>query len=313
MSNLKELFALPIGLHKVAMCDNIPLYGSQTLNDKFIQSINNSKRGKLVSKRVEDLVKDEVIIPCFADKGMLSYFRRKISKDTSGGLLRVVRFLIGDDTEHPLDYILAYYDYTEHKIIFLISNHLDEKYSTTASDISIAISLTHEMMHMYSHLKPNKFISLFKNELNSYYSNYFKEIFKLKDDKMVKNVIEDIYKYLFFNIESTTKTNVSLKKLFDRLVKLIPFSKLSKDEFENVLSSYLMLVRLLLTNNIKMLMSYGKKYKHLINPLYSSYKKSFGKVPVKGCIQEIIAPSEVICGCTDIKIDSKIKSALESI
>ena len=36
MSNLKELFALPIGLHKVAMCDNIPLYGSQTLNDKFI-------------------------------------------------------------------------------------------------------------------------------------------------------------------------------------------------------------------------------------------------------------------------------------
>jgi predicted RNA-binding protein YlxR (DUF448 family) len=41
-------------------------------------------------------------------------------------------------------------------------------------------------------------------------------------------------------------------------------------------------------------------------------EKTFDKVPMKGCLQELIFPSEVICGSSDIKIYSKVKNALKS-
>ena len=54
-------------------------------------------------------------------------------------------------------------------------------------------------------------------------------------------------------------------------------------------------------------------YKYLLVPLYETYEELCDKVPVKGCAQEIIYPSEIICGISDLKIDSKIKTALQSL
>jgi hypothetical protein len=76
---------------------------------------------------------------------------------------------------------------------------------------------------------------------------------------------------------------------------------------------YIKVIRILLNNDMTKFISLAKEYKYLINPLYNSYKDSFGRIPNKGCTQEIIYPSEVICGYSDIKIDSKIKNALNSL
>jgi hypothetical protein len=311
---IQEIFALPVALTQVTEIDGIPLYGSQTLNDKFIQSIKLSKRGRNISKSIEQLVNKKIIIPCFADSGMLKYFRRRISQDTSGGLLRILRFLVAGKKpiEHPLDFCLAFYNFKTNQIIILISNHITERFSLTASNESLALALTHESMHMYAHQKPNKFLSFFKDELNLYYKTYFTEIFKLKDDKNLEMSIESIYRYLFLRCEMIDE--ISLTAIYKQLQKLKQYSEMNDHEFKVRSIEYIRVIRLLLTVDMITFLSIVKiKYSHLIKPLYQTYKTSFGKLPQKGCVQELVYPSEVICGFSDIKLTPKIKTAIQSL
>lgn len=314
MNNINEIFALPIGLQKVIIVSGIPLYGSKNLNIKFLNSINNSKRGKLIYNSVEKMVNEKKVIPCFADSGIINFFRRRISKNTSGGLLRILKIIIGagKPIDHPLDYVLAFYDFNSGKIIVLISNHITEKFSVNISDDSISLSLTHELMHMFAHQNPSKFLSLFKDELNSYYTNYFKIIFKLKDEKSIENDIESIYSNLFLKCE--LPTIVSISTMLTKLKELKKYSVLNEDKFNEICIDYIKLSKVILEGDLqKFIKETKEKYKYLVIPLYKSYKLSFGRSPIKGCGQELIYPSEVICGYSDIKISSKIREAIKSL
>ena len=315
MDIIKELFALPIGLQQVYELDGMTFYGSQTLNDKFIQAIKLSKRGKII-KSIETLVRSGVIIPCFADAGILTYLKRRVSKDTSGGLLRILRIIVSGKKplEHPLDNCFAFYDFSNNKILILISNHITEKFSMTVSNESLAIALTHEMMHMYAHRNPNKFLSFFKDELYIYYKNYFTEIFKLKDNKELENIIESIYKYLFLKIEMSPSGIISLFGIWKQLQKLKPYSELNENEFKIRSIEYVRLVRIFSVNDMSAVVQIIRvKYVHVVKPLYIAYAQSFGKIPPKGCLQELISPSEVICGYLDSKVTSKTKNAIQSL
>jgi len=310
MNNIQELFAVPVGLHPVVSINGTPLYGSYSLNKKFIESLKTSKRGKMVSKTIERMVNTGQIIPCFAEKGIMSYFKSRLAKNTSGGLLRVLRkIVIGKNSgDNALDYILAFYDFDKNAVIILINNNIEKDFSMTASDNAIAISLLHEMMHMFAHQNPYKFLDMFEDDLNSYYKAYFTKIFKLEYDKNLKNTIEEIYRYLFLKVEMEHGSDTSI------LNKLEPFSNLNKDEFKKVLNDYDTISKIAITNDVDKFITLEKKeYKSLIAPLYTSYKTAFGKLPIKGCSQEMVYPSEVICGYTDIKPDSNIINALQSL
>jgi len=313
---LQELFALPIGLKPAVYMNNYMLYGSQTLNDKFIQSIKDSNRGKIIYDPVSKMVKNHQIIPVFAEKNILEYFKKRLSRDTSSGLLRVLKvFLVGKKPiEHPLDYVLAFYIFDANKIVVLISNHIHKNFSVTASDNSIAAALSHEMMHLYAHQNPYKFLSLFKEELNLYYLNFFKEVFKLKDDKMLIDSIETIYKYLFLKYEMSSDLFLSQTGLLKKLNLLKDFSNLDKKEFKKTAVDYLKVSTLVTQRNLDVLVNLvNTKYLYIVKPAFESYTISFGKQPDKGCVQELIFPSEVVCGYSDIIVDSKVKTALQSL
>jgi hypothetical protein len=317
MDNINELFALPVGLKQVANVDGFPLYGSQTLRDKFIQAISDSPRTKDLSESIKKLVDTNVIIPCFADPGLLSYFRRRIAKDTSGGLVRILKFVLFTPDLSQLDYVLAFYHYRENKIFVLISNHIESKnlFKIEVADDAIATSLTHEIMHMFAHTQPNKFISLFEDELTAYYSDYFTRIFKLNDDKKIENVVQQFYKFMFFEVEMkmVTITTLPIPNMLKILKKFQLFSNLNKDEFNSVLQDFIHMSRLLFENDLlRVIGMLRKRFKYLVKPFYMSYKKNFGKIPDKGCTQELYYPSEVICGLSDIKLSKKIKNSIKS-
>lgn len=319
MNNIQEIFALPIGLVQVIKVEGIPLYGSTILNDKFIQAMTSSNRTKDISGTIKKMVDSKIIIPCFADSGILSYFRRRISKETSGGLLTLLRiiFFAPSPINSPLDYVLAFYHFELNKIIVLISNHIsqDQIFTTSVADEAIAKTLTHEMLHMYAHMQPNKCISIFRKELNLYYSTYFRQIFKLNDDKQIEKIVEQYYKFLFFEIEMkcTTVTVIPIPDMLRILKKLKKFSSLKNNEFDQVLIDYIKLNRILFENNISKILSIIQKFKYLAKPLYTTYKICFGDLPDKGCTQEVYYPSEVLCGYSDVKFDSKVKTVLKTI
>jgi len=311
---IQEIFALPIALQPVATLGDMTLYGSQTLNDRFIQSIKLAKRTRNISDSIEKLVINKTVIPCFIDPGMLTYFKRRISQDTSGGLLRILRIIIAGKKplDHPLDWCIALYDFDNNKILILISNHITERFSLTASNESLALSLTHELMHMFAHKNPNRFLSFFKEELTLFYKIYYTEIFKLKDDKNLEPVIESIYKTLFLKCEMTNE--ILLAAIYRQFQKLKPFTEMDSSDFKIRSIEYLRVVRLLTINDISSFVSIAKvKYKHLMKPLYTTYKIAFGRIPLKGCLQELVYPSEVICGYSDIKITPKIKTSIQSL
>ena len=118
---ISELFALPIGLEEVINYHGIKFYGSKSLNEKVIEAIHNSKRGKPISKTVEKMIENKIILPVFADNSILSYFKRKLVQSTSGGLLRFLRILITgkEQSDDPFDYVLAFYDFNIDKSLFL--------------------------------------------------------------------------------------------------------------------------------------------------------------------------------------------------
>ena len=61
MENIDEIFVLPINLKNVITIDGIPLYGSEELNKKFIESVRNTKKGKIIFKSIEKLVNNKTI------------------------------------------------------------------------------------------------------------------------------------------------------------------------------------------------------------------------------------------------------------
>lgn len=311
---ISELFALPIGLEEVINYHGIKFYGSKSLNEKVIEAIHNSKRGKPISKTVEKMIENKIILPVFADNSILSYFKRKLVQSTSGGLLRFLRILITgkEQSDDPFDYVLAFYDFNIDKIIIMVSNHLSEKFSTSTSDEALTLTLTHEMMHMFSHHFPSKCLSLFKEELNLYYFNYFNMIFDLKDNKSTKNIIESIYKYLF--IKTEMKYEFNQKVILKYLNELKKFSNLSKEDFKRTQVHLIKLMSIVLYDDVTVFYDAVKRrYKYLVVPLYKAYKISFGKIPLKGCGQELIFPSELICGFSDITWNSKVISALKML
>src|SRR5690606_8636866 len=117
---------------------------------------------------------------------------------------------------------------------------------------------------------------------------YFKEIFKLKDEKELENVIENIYKFLFLKCEMSN--DIVLQDILKYLNKLKSFSELNKEQFESVATDYIKTVKLLLISDTFTFSTIGKKYKHIIIPLYTTFKVCFGKIPSKGCAQELIFP-----------------------
>ena len=213
---------------------------------------------------------------------------------------------------HPFDMIFGFYYFDINKIVVLISNHITEIFSPIASDNSIADVTLHELMHMYAHIKPNKYISFFRDELVLFYKTYFIKIFELRDEEDIDEYVHDFVKFLFLKVEMSESPSVM--NIMKQLKTLRKFSKLKKDKFDEVVLDYGKLAKLFMINEPSQF--YTKitpANRYILVSLYSSYKDIYGKIPDKGCVEELIHPSEVTCGITDIRVDSKIKKAINDL
>ena len=78
MTDLNELFALPIGLKKVAEFDGIEFYGSESLNQKLSDALNSSVYTKLISVELKKLIDNGTITPVFSSKGIIKYINKSV-------------------------------------------------------------------------------------------------------------------------------------------------------------------------------------------------------------------------------------------
>jgi len=294
---LNEVFVVPTGLHVVARLDGIELFGSDGLNKSFIKALTKSKRTKSAAKKVESLVDRKQIVPCFLSKTILGFVARKFF--TPRSQRATVAFFEPVKTK---------------KIYVLIDNNVN--FFAHVSNNYIAAVTVHELMHMVASKKPTMFFNLFKPELITYYKNLWRIIFSLEKDKIKDSDVEEVVSFMFRKLELSGKeiTNSSLGKYFNVLHSTFSsITTLGEDEFTRQLRDYIVTVKLFL-RNFEVFFSLARKFSHIIGPLYSSYKQSFGYKNLNVfCVQELIYPSEVICICSEHGLGAKVSKAINQL
>jgi len=294
---LNEIFVVPIGLKVVTKIDGQKLYGSEKLNNKFLLALSKSGRVADSLEKMRDLVRKKQIIPCFMGKSLFGFITRKVFSPKASKT------------------IIAFYEPVKTKKIYVLLDN-SVNFLTFTSNSLMATLTIHELMHMFADRKPGAFFNVFKSELVGYYKDVWKTIFSLDEKKIDNKRVEDIVWFLFKKFERsmgkiTTKELLVYYKLLD--LSFSPITTLDKKQFESQLKSYIVILKLFLTD-FTTFYRVAKKFLHILNPLYMSYKTTFNIKNLNTlAVQELLYPSEIAAIISEHGFKAKVNKAIKQI
>lgn len=276
-AQVNEIFAAPRGdLKIVANLSGIKIYTSQTLVEKFIKAMLKNSRTAPITPIILKLIQKHEFMPCYLTDKVFNSLLKKQPPEFKG-----------------------YVGMTMGKYIFVFVDN-DTNIFGFASNEQLAITTLHELIHKSSEKFPSQFYKTFIDELTLFYKNYWTKIFSLQE---IKNKdIQTIIQFLYKNTESGKRNNTSLSKYHKLLSDLcINNTSLNNKQIQSLITEYIILIKVIwkgiTSNSPSIIEKIIIDKKHLISPLYYSYKNSFG-ISVNHikelCYQELYAPSEVI-------------------
>ena len=293
-NKLSELFSPPIGLEPELDIEGTTFYSSSRLKGNFLVAFAKSSKGKHVYKEVSSLVKKGQIVPCFKSKGLLKFFKRKLSGNKDN------------------QYILAFYHITTKRVIVLIDNSIS--IFGTASNNELASTTMHECMHLVAGKNLSKFVSIFLPQLREYYSAFFENYLALKS--VPKKEIDDFVKFIAkYEIKGPVYANKDLANYFRFLEKtFLPYTELNEKDYRERLVSYIVALKLFIVS-IETFIKTGRRYSMLFTSLNQAYRDAFGKKnKYTTPIQELVSLSEVACVLSEMKPqDPSIKRLFKAI
>jgi hypothetical protein len=245
---------------------------------------------KPVIESLIKLVNNNIIIPCFLTKGIVSTI--------------LYRLLPTDRIRSEEQYfreefrqVFGFYENDSGKIYILISNSIN-KYGFTSNDLLSEI-LIHETMHLAATDYPAKFISIFRTKLFDFYHFYFQDTFKLRGVFDIE--IDSIIKFLFIKLEKSRNIdNKVLSKYHKKIMDLKPYTDLESKDFDELANQFIIMIKLF-TKSFSVFIRNINQYRHITSGLDRSYKSVFGGTDIKNiAIQELLFPSEVIAVFSEI-------------
>jgi len=289
MEKFQEFFALPVNLKKVFIFDKITLYGSSQLNVSLLRACSKSDLTKPVLSEISKLISRKKIIPCFAEKGLISHFRKKLNIFSP----KRVSFL-------------GLYFPEKDIILILIDNNIG--LLGFASNEIISAILAHELMHMASSKNPHEFWKIFKTEIVKFYLNLFRIIFSLKG-----NYQEEVIKISkFLTYDGSFKTQSNLSGLYKKLSILQDFSTTNPEDFQYRKALFFRPI-VSFYQSQKAFVQLIDSYSEILKPIYQIYQKEFSINYEYTAVQELICPSEIIAVLTEYGKNSKFKQAVKLI
>jgi len=271
----QEIFALPFNTYLVANLDGWKLYSSDALKRRYKESMYKMSRTKNIADDIGRMVDDKKIIPCWINKG----------------IFRLITFKIF--APRGAQSIAGFFTNRENQIYLLIDNNMSFGF---ASNNLLASLTVHESMHMACSNQRGSFVSLFREELITYYNTMFEFIFQTKGD--ISKASQKIISFLFKSFEFPVNPSPApLIKKYLRLMdeELRPFSTLSMEKFDQSLKDYIDYIRLYFFHGERFYKSI-RDYAHIYQGLRKGYERGLG---VKGntslMVQEMFYPSEIIC------------------
>ena len=279
VKQITELFAAPRGkLQLVMNYGGVKIYTSSVLKQNFVKAmIKSSRTAPIVSTMVKLMGKGE-FIPCYLTDRIIKSILKKQPPEFKGFAGQTLG-----------KYILVFVDNDTNIFGF-------------ASNNDLSITSLHELIHKASNKYPKQFLSTFKQELTSYYKNYWSQLFMTErnglDDKTVQRMIAFIYK----NTERNIPSNKILIEYHRMLLETFgDISTLPPDKFKKLVTDYIVLIKItfkaMTSSAPSLIVKATYANRHIVAPLYTAYKTTFG-INVRHikelCYQELYAPSEVI-------------------
>lgn len=273
----QEVFITPTGLKEIIKLDNAPLYGSDHLNEKYIEALSKIDKTTKYVNKVQGFLTKKILIPCFLQKGLFHHIAWRIF--APAGMKSIAGFF------NPVD----------GRVVILISN--DSNIFSYVSNNFLANLTVHELSHRAAFVDANKFYHTFREELISFYRALLCEIFNIKENKLDDKTVFSIISFLFRNIEMIAG-NVPSGSLikYSMLIQtqLRGLSGLKSEQFMVLLDDYIKIIAIFL-KDLNYFFDLREEYSHILNPIYRSYKKALGvKNSSTVAIQELVYPSEVI-------------------
>ena len=279
ITQISEIFAAPKGDLQVVMTyGSIPIYTSDALKKKFIKAMTKTSRVGPVIKTIEKLMNKGEFTPCYLTDRVIKMLLKKQPPQLKG----FVGVTMGKD-------ILIFVD-NEANIFGFASNN------------ELSITSLHELIHKAAQKFPQAFFQTFKSELTIFYHFYWSRIFSLDQRKVDVKKVQDMVSFIFFKGEFGRYDNKTLSTYHSKLIELFnEATTLETRQFQKIVQDYIVLIKIIWkarqTGAPSLIEKAVYAYKHLIGPLYTSYKQTFG-INVKHikemCYQELYAPSEVI-------------------
>lgn len=273
---LNETFTLrPKGEMKTVLnSEGENLYTSEELKNDFKEIINSQKLLKPAAPSIDILIDKDIVVPVVASKSVMGMISRKLLAPQHNKL------------------ILGFYHHLTGKIYILLENHTSFIYWVNEEDI--ASVLLHEFQHLLAKVYKKEFLTLHKDPLISYYQSFYNQQFQIE---LTDNDSFEIANWVFNNYELDQETSMAILMRYAEFLEGI-FSKYSKEDVSPMISDLLTIVKIYMHDFrtfLNLVMSRNKDVIKVVTNLIRSYKAIGIMNPHSLCIQELWAPSEIIC------------------
>lgn len=278
-TQITELFAAPRGTLQLVMnYGGVKIYTSSVLKQNFIKAMSKSSRtAPIVSTMVKLMGKGE-FIPCYLTDRIMKSILKKQPPEFKGFAGQTLG-----------KYILVFVDNDTNIFGF-------------ASNNDLSITTLHELIHKVSNKFPRQFLSTFKQELTSYYKNYWSQLFMIERNSLSDKNAQRIINFIYNNTERNIPSNKILSQYYQILLETFgDITTLDSKQLQKLVTEYIVLIKIIfkaMTSSAPSLIvkaTYANR--HIIAPLYTAYKMTFGiniRHMKELCYQELYAPSEVI-------------------
>jgi len=279
---ITEIFALPINLEPISIFNSLRLFTSKSLKKSYVDGISSTSKMSSVSDKISKLVDNELIIPCFLTKGIISTILFKMFPTDRA---RTDEQYFREEMRN----VFGFYESGSKKIYVMISNQIN-KFGFANNDKLASVTI-HEAAHMAAARNSSKFMTSFCNILIDYYRIYFSYIFSLEgnNDQLIENIIQ----FLFAKFERSTHVTTNGLKQYRELI--MGFKDASTaDNFETIVKSFFVAITVF-TKSTSQFVKNINKFQGITSALQMSYDGVFhGRDAGNIAIQELLFPSEVI-------------------
>jgi len=303
VKHLNEFLSIPTGLELIADIDDIPLYTSDSLKEKFGNSLSKNKIAKNSYDLLSKLIDKERLIPCWTNKSFIG---------------NVLIKLIGNSVN-----IMGLYIPKFNKIFVVMNGNINM--FGVADDNRISDVTIHECCHMSAANSKVNFINIWEKELTIYYANFFRLLLDVKKEfePQLSIIAKGFYTDIYNNFEHTViadgdKFFRTWEKIIIKYTSKIPYDKtnLNREKLYGDIIHSLIDFGDLFTDGLETLSHYYQNYRHIWIPLFLAYKSlKMQIIPRTMPCQELFYPSEVIAILSSYSVidQSKLKRSLSLI